>query len=300
MTGVETFLRDAVGELPPQANAYLASRVGGVADEQQAADALPADWEEYAAKRAGDLLKFGQPRKALDLLAARPERLPTSKLHYVESIACRMLPAPDLAAAESAAERAVAAARASSNSDDLRDALEELVHVRRLRDDTGGVLRALADLANLGDDLGDDLVLLQANVEGLESAAPATEREQFSHNAVRVFNRLPDELVAKAPELSRRVAAQVGGSDPATLQRVMRIVGTGALDQSAARGLYEILDGWQHKDSDVRAYVPDRSKSPYEIASAARHLLSTHDMDSDTAERFSNWLGSVVTPKHTL
>jgi hypothetical protein len=298
LTGIEPFLRDAIGELPPPANAYLANRVGGVADDQAIATASPMDWEEYVAKRAADLLKFGQPKKALDLLGTRSERLPTSKLHYVESIARRMLPTPDLSGAEAAAERAVAAARASSNSDDLRDALEELVHLRRLEGDTAGVLRGLAGLANLGDALGDDLVLLQANVEGLESIAEsASDRGHFTDSAVRVFNRLPDELVAKAPELSRRVAAQVGGSDPATLQRVLRVVGTGSLDQAAANGLHDVLDSWKRVDPGVGAFIPDASKSPYEIASAARQLASTHAMDFATAERFADWLGSVVTPK---
>ncbi len=300
ITGIEPYLRDAVGELPPRSNAYLANRVGGVADEKQLATASPLDWEEYAQKRGTDLLKFGQPQRALDLLAMRSERLPGSKLHYVESIARRMLPVPDLAAAERAAEAAVEAARHTSNADDLRDALEELVHVRRLRDDTAGVLRGLAELANLGDALGDDLVLLEANVQGLEAIVGPGEREQFTESAVRVFSRLPDELVAKAPELSRRVAAQVGGSEPAMLQRVIRVVGTGSLDRVAASGLHEVLEEWQHTDPRIGAYIPDATKSPREIASAARYLASTHEMDALTAGRFANWLGSVVTPKSFL
>ncbi|MEQ1784167.1 MAG: AAA family ATPase, partial [Hyphomonadaceae bacterium] len=297
LSGIESFLRDAVGELPPRSNAYLANRVGGVADEKQLTTAAPLEWEEYARKRAGDLLKFGQAQKALDLLGMRSDRLPTSKLHYVESIARRMLPVADLAGAESAADAAVTAARASSNADDLRDALEELVQVRRLRDDTAGVLRGLAELANLGDALGDDLVLLEANVRGLESIAGPGDREHFTQSAVRVFSRLPDELVSKAPELSRRVAAQVGGSEPAMLQRVLRVVGTGSLDRAAASGLLEVLEGWQHVDPQVTAFIPDASKSPREIASAARYLASTREMDSHTAERFAGWLGSVVSPK---
>jgi hypothetical protein len=297
ITGIESYLRDAVGELPPRSNAYLANRVGGVADEKQLASASPLEWEEYAQKRAADLLKFGQPQRALDLLAMRSERLPGSRLHYVESIARRTLPVPDLAAAESAAEAAVDAARNTSNADDLRDALEELVHVRRLRDDTAGVLRGLAELANLGDALGDDLVLLEAKVQGLEAMVGPGDREQFTESAVRVFSRLPDELVAKAPELSRRVAAQVGGSEPAMLQRVIRVVGTGSLDRAAADGLHDVLEQWHRTDPQVGAHIPDASKSPREIASAARYLASTREMDPFTAGRFANWLGSVVTPK---
>jgi hypothetical protein len=298
LTGIEQFLRDAVGELPPRSNAYLANRVGGVADETQLITAGPLEWEEYAQKRGGDLLKFGQAQKALDLLAMRSDRLPTSKLHYVESIARRMLPVADLAGAEAAAEAAVTSARASSNTDDLRDALEELLHVRRLRNDNVGVLRGLAELANLGDALGDDLVLLEARVQGLESIASPGDREQFSQSAVRIFNRLPDELVAKAPELSRRVAAQVGGLEPATLQRVLRVVGTGSLDRVAASGLHEVLQGWQNIDPGVTAFVPDASKSPREIASAARYLATTREMDSRTAGHFADWFSSVVSPKN--
>lgn len=49
----------------------------------------------------------------------------------------------------------------------------------------------------------------------------------------------------------------------------------------------------------ARATILDGSKSPREIASAARYLASTREMDSHTAERFADWLwlGSVVSPK---
>jgi len=80
------------------------------------------------------------------------------------------------------------------------------------------------------------------------------------------------------------------------LQRVLRVVGTGSLDQAAASGLHEVLEGVQHVDPG-HAFIPDASKSPREIASAARYLATTREMDSHTAERFAGWLGSVVSPK---
>jgi hypothetical protein len=80
-------------------------------------------------------------------------------------------------------------------------------------------------------------------------------------------------------------------------QRVLRVVGTGSLDRVAANGLHEVLEGWQHLDPQVMAFIPDASKSPREIASAARYLASTREMDSHTAGRFAEWLGSVVSPK---
>ncbi len=78
------------------------------------------------------------------------------------------------------------------------------------------------------------------------------------------------------------------------LQRVLRVVGTGSLDRAAASGLHEVLEGWQHVDPQVSAFIPDASKSPLEIASAARYLATTREMDLQTAGSFANWLGSVV------
>ena len=162
------------------------------------------------------------------------------------------------------------------------------MHVRRLRGDTPGVMQALAQLGNLGDALGDDLVLLQSNVEGLEAGATA---EEFTQGAVRVFNRLPDELVAKAPELARRVAAQVGRADPATLQRVC---------------------GWSHRSIDRRrgrvadvlvALQQAARRSPRscpleqvaaDMASAARTRTTPRSTATPVGR---SWLISVVTPK---
>ncbi|MGN6110746.1 MAG: AAA family ATPase [Kofleriaceae bacterium] len=298
LAGIEPLLRDAVAELPPRGASYLANRVGGLVDEARISRAGPLDWEAWVHRRAEDLISFGWPAKALALLASRAERLPASRLHYVESVARRMLPDPDLAGAEVAAQRAVAAAHASANTGELRDALEEVVQVRRLRGDPAGVLRALAELGDLGDALGDDLVLLQSEVEALEvPPAPEVDRAQFTQRAVRVFGRLSDELVAKSPELSRRVAAQVGAEDPATLRRVIRVVGTGALDDEAASGLRGVLAEWERANPEIGALVPAAGTSPREVASAARYLLDHRTLDEATAALFAGWLGSVVVPR---
>ena len=215
LTGIELALRSAVEELDGRARSFLANRVGGVDDKALAATAAPAEWEAYAEKRASDLLQLGSAAAALEVLRRRPDRLPTSRLHLIESIALRSLANPDLVSAESAAEKAVAAARASADLGETQSALQELVQVRRLRNDTAGVLRALADLGNLGEQLGDDLILLEAEVAGLESVEPESDvTERFSEPAVRVFSRLPDELVARAPELARLVAARPEGRIP--------------------------------------------------------------------------------------
>jgi hypothetical protein len=297
LTGIELALRSAVEELDGRGRTYLANRVGGADGATLAQTASPAEWEAYAEKRASDLLRLGAAAAALDVLQQRPDRLPTSRLYLIESVARRSLPNPELAQAETAASNAVAAARASADPGEIQGALEELVQVRRLRDDSAGVLRALADLGNLGDQLGDDLILLQAEVEGLESIqATGDSTQKFSEPAVRVFSRLPDELVAQAPELARRVAAQTGGDSPAVLQRVIGLVGVGPLNDKSAAGLGDVLTEWASRDEEVGSFIPKAPASAAELASATQYLLANRSPDQKTAAHISAWLQTVVTP----
>jgi AAA ATPase domain/Trypsin-like peptidase domain/Effector-associated domain 1 len=295
--GVEPLLRGAVEELPERGRIYLANRVGVMVDASQIERASPVEWEAWAARRASDLIQFGLAERALEVLTARAERLPGSVLYLVESVARRGLAVPDLAGAEEAAAWAVAAARTSGDSVQLREALEERVQLARLRDDTAEVLRRLADLGDLGSQLGDDLILLQAEVEYLELVSPdPPEPARFSEAAVRVFARLPDDLVVRAPELARRVAAQVGADDPETLQRVLRLVGIGSLGVDAARGLEELLATWQGRDPGIASFVPGAKASGRALTSAMQYLLANRTMDRQTAGEIARWLRPVVTP----
>ena len=296
LTGCEAYLQTAVTELAERGRAYLANRVGIVLDAQQVQTASQLEWEEWAYKRASDLLAFGMPQKALDVLAGRVNRLATSKLHVVESVARRSLQQPDLAGAEAAARAAIPAARASADGNAVRRALDELVVVRRLRGDTAGVLRALADLDDLGAALGDDLVVLEANVGVLESLG-ANAGEKFTDAAIKVFGRLPDQLLARAPELARRVAAQVGADDPDILQRVIRVVGTGSLDDAATAGLAGVLQSWKEHSPDIGSFVPQAMASAHELASAVQYLVANRSIHGDTARELADWLKSAVAPK---
>jgi hypothetical protein len=296
LNGIDRLLRTAVDDFGAErARAYLSNRLGLVADEDVMKTASAEEWEAWAEHRASDLVRFGAAPRALAVLDMRPGRLPTSRLHLVESVVRRSLTPPDIAGAAAAAQQAVDAARASHDASYLNEALHELVLVSRLRDDTATVLQALAELGNLGNVLGDDLVVLQAAVEGLESVGPS--ESQFSETAIRVFARLPDELVARAPELARRVAAQVGTEDPATLQRVLRLVGTGALTTDAAQSLKDVLQDWAVRTPDIAAFVPSPDEGVRDIASAAQYLVSNRTLDSSTSERLTGWLKSVATPR---
>ncbi|MEO8703782.1 MAG: AAA family ATPase [Kofleriaceae bacterium] len=287
--GIEHALDTALDELPERARTFLANRIGLVADVEVVRTATLEEWERWAERRAGDLLRFGSAVRALEILELRAERMPTSRLHVIESVARRALTDPDLEGALIAATKAVAAARASRDAGALDEALQELVQVNRLRDDTPGLLRALAELGKLGQILGDDLVVLQATVDGLESVGMA--ETELTDTAVRVFARLPDELVARAPELARRVAAQVGGNDPATLQRVVRLVGTGSPDPVALAELAQILRGWARRSPDIAAFLPDDNLR--DLASTTRYLVTNRTLDSAIAGELADWMKHV-------
>jgi hypothetical protein len=294
--GLDSELRAALDErLPDRARAFLASKIGIVPDVQLMNEAPQESWEEWAEKRVRDLIRVGAYGRALDVLALRSQRSTVSRLHVLESIVKRSLPKPDLDGAAAAADRGLAAARASGDASQLHEALEEHVQVSRLRDDTVAAIKSLAALANLGDTLGDDLVVLQAQVEGLESMAPRAEL--LSDTAIRVFGRMPDELIARAPELARRVAAQVGGDDPPTLQRVIRLVGTGSLSQDAAAGLEHVLQGWQARTPEIAPFLPAQASNPREVASAVQYLVANRTLDVRTAGELAGWLRDVVVPR---
>jgi AAA ATPase domain/Trypsin-like peptidase domain/Effector-associated domain 1 len=295
ISGIDHLLLTAIEDFRSErARTYLGSRVGVVAAAEVMRTASPDDWEEWAERRARDLLRFQSASRALEVLGQRPDRLPTSRLHLIESVARRSLSPPDLDGALTAVHLAVEAARRSHDTSYLNEALQELVLVNRLRDDTAGVLAALAELGDLGKDLGDDLVVLQAAVEGLESVAPAqsASEPQFSDTAIRVFARLPDELVARGPELARRVAAQVGADDPATLQRVLRLVGTGSMTRDAANSLQEILKDWADRAPDVAPFVPAVKAGVRDIAGATQYLVTNRSLDKSTAVALTGWLKS--------
>ncbi|RVI11975.1 serine protease [Sinorhizobium meliloti] len=298
LTGVEPMLRNAVEELEGRARLYLANRVGVSAGEVTAS-ATQVEWERYAEKRAGDLLQLGLAQAALAVLGGRSERLPASRLFLLESIAHSAL--GEHAEAESLANTAVSAARVSMNSEDIEAALDQLVQARRQLGDTDGVLQALAELGNLGEALGDDLIQVEANTAALESImTPDSSSQGFSDTAVRAFSRLPDELIVRAPELARRLAAQVGGEYPSLLQRVVRLVGIGPLDAATAVDLGHVLQGWAYEDPDIQPFLPKAPASVADVANATQYLVGRHEINRETARSLSNWMRPLVSGKTTL
>ncbi|MBB2671536.1 UNVERIFIED_ORG: lysozyme family protein/DNA/RNA endonuclease G (NUC1)/V8-like Glu-specific endopeptidase [Rhizobium esperanzae] len=292
LTGIEPGLRNAVEELDGRARLYLANRVGVAADED-ISTATQDEWERYAERRASDLLQLGLAQAALAVLDARSERQPGSRLYLLESLAHAAL--GDRQRAELAAVKAVDAARSTRNSESIEAALDQLVQVRRQLDDTEGVLQALAELGNLGEALGDDLIQVEASTAALESVPRSDIANQtFSDTAVRTFSRLPDEMIVRAPELARRLAAQVGGDHPALLQRVVRLVGIGPLDATTATGLGDILQGWADRQPEIQPYLPRSPASAADVANVTQYLIGSRQMDAESAQTLSNWIRSLV------
>ncbi len=73
-----------VDELPPRAQAYVASHAGIDRDDAIWDAADLEDWERHAARRMTELIATGRPAQALEVAAARTERTPDSPLTPLE------------------------------------------------------------------------------------------------------------------------------------------------------------------------------------------------------------------------
>jgi len=131
----------------------------------------------------------------------------------------------------------------------------------------------------------------------LETAvASADDSAQLSDHAALLFSRLPDELVARAPELARRVAAQIGSDNPLIMKRVIQLVGLGPLDTQATAGLAGVLSEWAQREPEVQPFLPKDPTDTRELTSATQYLLANRNLDALTANSLSGWLKTVVTP----
>jgi cellulose synthase operon protein C len=84
--GVEEFLRRAVEDFSTVGPAtFLASRLGVEVPPELWNQSRLEDWERRVAKRADDLVRLGDPAKALLVLKGRPERSPASVLYGIEA-----------------------------------------------------------------------------------------------------------------------------------------------------------------------------------------------------------------------
>jgi hypothetical protein len=295
LPGVEQSLRSVVDELDGPDRSFLAVRVGRLEEADTEAHANTEDWELYAERRASDLLAMGMASAALDVIDRRNDRSSRSPLYILESRAARSISTPDLARAENAATAAVAAAEISHDPRRMAEAYEELAQLKKASGDQQGLFDTLLRLAGLADRLGEDRLALEANVSGLESAKSAPPIE-FGLNTLRIFARLPDRVIASAPELARRVAAQAGGEYPEILKRVAHIAGFGSITPDQGASLREILTNWSKRDPSVGAFVPPPSSDGEAISNAARYLLEQRRLDRSTADELSDWLRKITLP----
>jgi hypothetical protein len=91
MPGIEDSLRTAIDELTGNARAYLASRLRVELYDADWDAVDQVTWEQYAARRAEDLIRLDRAYDALDVLQRRSTRLPSSQLYWLESRTLRQL-----------------------------------------------------------------------------------------------------------------------------------------------------------------------------------------------------------------
>lgn len=96
---VERFLAPAIDELPTSSRRWLGVRMSVELAPEVYAEAELSEWERLMGRKAAELVRYGDPRTVLDLVAGRAERTPDSPLFAIEARAWIDLHEPGRAAA---------------------------------------------------------------------------------------------------------------------------------------------------------------------------------------------------------
>lgn len=96
---VERFLAPAIDELPIASRRWLGVRMSVELAPEVYAEAELSEWERLLGRKAAELVRYGDPRTVLDLVAGRAERTPDSPLFAIEARAWIDLHEPERAAA---------------------------------------------------------------------------------------------------------------------------------------------------------------------------------------------------------
>ena len=245
--GVDEYLRDAVQELPPRSQAFLASRIGIELDSSIWKEADLESWELQAASRAERLLSINSADAALSMLQQRQERSKTSPLYRLEALAYEQLADSDksnrkrlLTKARSLIAEALARPADPDRSDYVR--LDNLVAAARLDEKMGAPLsveNALEEFQVVAEHYAGDprvvamalhrIKLLQKELDSSRSV-----RQLFA-NVVRFLDSVSEERIAENPSIFFDFANQIVLFSPETVIRLVRRVGLRRMFSSTFR-----------------------------------------------------------------
>jgi patatin-related protein len=239
MDGVQDHLGDAIPELPERARVHLAALLKVELDEPASVHVSQLDRERQLEARVERLLQLGRVEGALAAVRAVEERLPGSRLYYLEALAQWQLGMVDEPLQTiDIALRSMPSPPTTSTAVELLSLAAEL---ETRRGDDGRAAEHLHAAYRIAETLGEPVLRLGLGLSRLQAARRAgADAEVVDAHA----GELRDEVVATAdeqlranPELARELSSELGGMYPEVLERVARAL---RLESSFESGLREL------------------------------------------------------------
>jgi tetratricopeptide (TPR) repeat protein len=318
--GVESFLSDAIDELPPRAQAYLGARLGIELDDHARNQADLQDWELDAERRAREYLRVDRPHEVLSVLAERSDRTEGSRLYPIEAEALQRL------GQWSEAFNVLQSAMLSSTQPFFESPLMlDLLALSAISLENLGefeaALDALSKAGAIAGRLGDDRRLLEIELSrlrlvregGSEVAGPDSTQAEIEVSAVRAFGRISDAELRQQSGLLRAAAASLGANRPDVLTRMARLDALGSALVAHPGDLADIVPIWNASlpadaketfkgfagpgDSDT---PPDFSHgaSMSALATIIDRIAQSQPINPDVAERIAAILQQPAPPMY--
>jgi hypothetical protein len=278
LPGVEDHLRNAIDELSPRAQAYLAARVGVELDPKIWQNASREDVERRTEQRAREHLILGHPEEALSVLHEVTDRAPGSKLYLLEAHAYRDTGDPD--SALDVAYEATQPGAARETSFTTLDLLVLAADIELARDERDEACAWIDDAYSLVSQLDSDVRLLETGARRLQiwRARQRDDAERASEVAAEIhrdLGALDTDVLAARRSAAHVLAGELGATYPAEIVRIAEAVGLPQLRPERIRLSIKL---WNQElrgrlDEDVGARAILRSPEPPSPGNAMEILL---------------------------
>src|ERR1051325_6983126 len=201
---VQPYLANAVDELPPESQAFLAARTGTEVGAEIWESADIEDWELYIKKRAGELLSLGQPAHALKALRQREGRTAGSALHALEIDALIRLNR------QNEAREVLKRAMLSVGRSDPGSTRLYLEVLSAKLDEQKGVTQSPSELLkrfrNMLNLYGNDIKLVTLGMSYMRQSAGTDVEKEIRTHIASILKGLPENVLARNQRLLEEFA----------------------------------------------------------------------------------------------
>lgn len=254
LEGVKDHLFNALEELEPVEQAFLAARLGVDVEDSVLAKAKPPDWEVIVGRRAANFLKLRQPDRALQALAQRKHRLPSSPLFALEAQAYQQ----QMRFSE-ALEVVNRGLRSKPSSNTVRFELFMLAGRLDLRlGKNEDALQNLLDARRLALEMKNDIWIVEVTLQLLRpqlSSPVSGLHADLNKQLLDVMRKMPDSQLVEHLGLVRN-ALDKFGEDNTLLSRAVGLVGFESANQTQLRSLGRAVAEWDLSASSMANASP--------------------------------------------